>query len=91
MRGEGCRRPSSCPDSALASVTGSYANSDARYDVAVSGRGLAATFEDGEFAARPIGERMFEITTGGPRAGDRFDFPVAGFGRFDSGLAERVA
>ena len=78
-------------DAALAAVSGSYANSDARYDVAVSGRGLAAAFEDGEFTARPIGERLFEITTAGSRAGDRFDFPVAGFGRFDSGLAERVA
>ena len=82
--------PVELPASVLESFTGSYANSDGRYDVARSDGGLAATFEDGVFAARPIAEQTFEITAG-DRVGDRFDFPLDGFGRFGSRLAERIA
>ena len=72
------------------SFTGSYANSDGWYEVAFSVDGVVATFEDGEYAARPIGERTFEIVEG-DRVRERFDFPLEGFGRFGSRLAERIA
>ncbi len=52
--------------------------------------GLSVRFEDGEFHARPIGERTFEITEGA-YIRERFDFPLEGFARFGSRLAERVA
>ena len=77
------------PSALLESYTGSYANSDGSYEVATAGDGLVATYEDGVFAARPIGERSFEIVEG-TRIGDRFDFPLERFGRFGSRLAERV-
>jgi hypothetical protein len=70
--------------------TGAYANSDGWYEVAFAIGGLSVKLEDGEFAARPIGERTFEITEGA-RVRERFDFPLEGFGRFGSRLAERVA
>ena len=72
------------------SFTGSYANGDGWYEVAFSVDGVVATFEDGEYAARPIGERTFEIVEG-DRVRERFDFPLEGFGRFGSRLAERIA
>jgi CubicO group peptidase (beta-lactamase class C family) len=75
---------------ALDSFTGAYANSDGWYEVAPTLGGLAVTFDDGEYAARAIGEHTFEITEG-DRVRDRFDFPLEGFGRFGSRLAERVA
>lgn len=78
------------PDGLLESYAGSYENGDGRYAVACADDGLVATFDDGVFAARPIGERTFEIPEG-DRIRDRFDFPLAGFGRFGSRLAERVA
>jgi CubicO group peptidase (beta-lactamase class C family) len=77
------------PDEVLEGFSGSYANSDDWIDVEFSVGGLAVTFADGEFAARPIGERTFEITER-DRARERFDFPLEGFGRFGSRLAERV-
>jgi D-alanyl-D-alanine carboxypeptidase len=70
--------------------SGSYANSDAWYEVSFAIDGLSVKFEDGEFAARPLGERTFEITEGA-RVRERFDFPLEGLGRFGSRLAERVA
>jgi D-alanyl-D-alanine carboxypeptidase len=70
--------------------TGSYANSDGWYEVTFAIGGLVVTFEDGEYPAMPIGERTFQITEG-DRIRDRFDFPLEGFGRFGSRLAERVA
>ena len=48
------------------------------------------TVDDEELPARAIGERTFEVV-GGDHAGERFDFPVEGFGRFGSRLAERVS
>jgi CubicO group peptidase (beta-lactamase class C family) len=77
------------PDDVLEGFSGSYANSDDWIDAEFSVGGLAVTFADGEFAARPIGERTFEITER-DRVRERFDFPVEGFGRFGSRLAERV-
>ena len=82
--------PLDLPVATLEGFTGSYANSDGWLDVALAPGGLAVTFEDGEFAARPIGERTFEITQG-DRIRERFDFPLEGFGRFGSRLAERIA
>jgi CubicO group peptidase (beta-lactamase class C family) len=78
------------PEEVRESFTGSYANSDGWYEVAFSVDGVVATFEDGEYPARPIGERTFEIGEG-DRVRERFDFPLEGFGRFGSRLAERVA
>jgi CubicO group peptidase (beta-lactamase class C family) len=78
------------PSALLEALAGSYANSDGSYEVATAGDGLIATYEDGVFAARAVGERSFEIVEG-TRIGDRFDFPLDGFGRFGSRLAERVA
>jgi len=74
---------------ALDSFAGSYANSDGWTEVEVAVDGLSVKFEDGEFAARAIGERTFEITEG-DRVRERFDFPLEGFGRFGSRLAERI-
>lgn len=69
---------------------GSYANSDGWHEVSFAIDGLSVKFDDGEFAARSIGERTFEITQG-DRIRERFDFPLEGFGRFGSRLAERIA
>jgi CubicO group peptidase (beta-lactamase class C family) len=77
------------PAGALERFAGTYVNGEGRYEVAANADGLAATFEDGEFWARPIGERTFEITHG-DREAERFDFPLHGFGRFGSRLAEAV-
>ena len=82
-RGAAVRRCSSRTRARTRTATGGY-------EVAPASDGLVVTFEDGEFAARPIGERTFEITEG-TRIGERFDFPLEGFGRFGSRLAERVA
>jgi len=70
--------------------SGSYANSDGWFEVGLAPGGLVVTFDDGEFPARSIGETTFEIT-GGDRIRERFDFPLEGFGRFGSRLAERIA
>jgi CubicO group peptidase (beta-lactamase class C family) len=78
------------PDDVRDSFTGSYANSDGWYEVSFAIGGLSVKFEDGEFAARAIGERTFEITER-ERSRERFDFPLEGFGRFGSRLAERIA
>jgi CubicO group peptidase (beta-lactamase class C family) len=78
------------PDEVREELTGSYANSDGWYEVSFAIDGLALTLEDGEFAARAIGERTFEITER-DHIRERFDFPLEGFGRFGSRLAERVA
>jgi CubicO group peptidase (beta-lactamase class C family) len=77
-------------DSARDAFTGSYANSDGWTEVEFAVDGLLVTFPDGAFAARPIGERTFEITEG-ERLRERFDFPLEGFGRFGSRLAERIS
>jgi D-alanyl-D-alanine carboxypeptidase len=78
------------PDDVRDGFAGSYANSDAWTEVEFAVDGLAVKFEDGEFAARAIGPHTFEITEG-DRVRERFDFPLEGFGRFGSRLAERVA
>jgi CubicO group peptidase (beta-lactamase class C family) len=78
------------PTTTRGPFAGSYLNSGGSYGVELSASGLRVTFDDGEFAARPIGARVFEITDGA-RIRERFDFPQAGFGRFASRLAERAA
>jgi CubicO group peptidase (beta-lactamase class C family) len=77
------------PDDVRDSFTGSYANSDGWTEIEFAVDGLSVKSEAGEFAARAIGERTFEITEG-DRVRERFDFPLEGFGRFGSRLAERV-
>ena len=85
----------------LDAVAGSYSNSDLRATVVVDGPGLAlelveldrATGAPGEVVstrARPIGPRTFECLDG-DAARARFDFPLPGFARIGSRLAERVA
>ncbi len=69
--------------------SGSYAGSDAWTEVELAARGVVVRFEDGAFAARAIGPRTFEVTQG-DRVFERFDFPLEGFGRFGSRLAERI-
>jgi hypothetical protein len=70
--------------------SGRYANSDGWYEVAAAIDGVVVAFDDGEYAARAIGERTFEIVEGN-RIRERFDFPLEAFGRFGSRLAERIA
>ena len=53
--------------------------------------GLVVTSRASELPARrDRPEQTFEVTAG-EHAGERFDFPLEGFGRFGSRLAERVA
>ena len=78
------------PDDVRDAFSGSYANSDGWTEIEFAVDGLVVIFEDGAFSARPIGERTFEITEG-DRVRERFDFPLEGFGRFGSRLAERIA
>ena len=78
------------PDDVLEAFAGTYANSDAWSEVAATPGGLLLANADEEMPARPIGERTFEITEG-DHLRDRFDFPLEGFGRFGSRLAERVS
>jgi CubicO group peptidase (beta-lactamase class C family) len=77
------------PDDVRDGFSGSYANSDTWVEVEFAVDGLSVKLEDGEFAARAIGESTFEITEG-DHVLERFDFPLEGFGRFGSRLAERV-
>ena len=77
-------------DEARDALTGSYAHSGGWYEVSFAVDGLSLRLDDGEYAARAIGERTFEVTEG-EHVRERFDFPLEGFGRFDSRLAERVA
>ncbi len=79
----------------LARFAGPYANEQTRAAVELGGAGLtvAVTEEDGTdetLSARPIAPRVFEIV-GGDSHGYRFDFPLDGFLRIGSRLAERVA
>lgn len=78
------------PDTVREGLTGTYANSGGWYEVSFAVDGLSLKLDDGEFAARAIGERTFEIVEG-VHARERFDFPLEGFGRFGSRLAERIA
>jgi CubicO group peptidase (beta-lactamase class C family) len=77
------------PLEAREAFTGSFANSDGWTGVALSQTGLTVTLDDGEFPAQAIGESTFEIASG-DHIHERFDFPLEGFGRFGSRLAERV-
>jgi D-alanyl-D-alanine carboxypeptidase len=74
---------------ALAAFEGAYATGDERVEVEMCDGGLRVRDGTGSFRARAIGERCFELVEG-DAAGSRFDFPLAGFGRFGSRLAERV-
>jgi CubicO group peptidase (beta-lactamase class C family) len=78
------------PDDVLEAFAGTYANSDGWTEVTAVPGGLLLTSDDEEMPARPIGERTFEITEG-DYLRDRFDFPLEGFARFGSRLAERVS
>jgi CubicO group peptidase (beta-lactamase class C family) len=73
----------------LEGFTGTYAASAGWARVERDEDGLLVTFEEGTFPARPIGDSVFELVSG-PFEQDRFDFPLEGFARFGSVLAERV-
>ena len=81
-------------DSALlASYAGTYANSTTAATIAPVPGGLVLDVveadERAELFGRPIGQKTFEIL-GGDEDGYRFDFPLDGFVRVGSRLAERV-
>ncbi len=78
------------PSAVLDSYAGSYANSDDRYEVRAVPGGLVLAVDEDEFPARAIGPSTFEVTQG-DAIRERFDFPLEGFGRFGSRLAERLA
>jgi CubicO group peptidase (beta-lactamase class C family) len=78
------------PEAVGASYAGVYLNDDGRYEVQGVRNGLVVVFEGVGHPARPIGEATFEISDG-DAVGELFDFPLEGFGRFSSRLAERVA
>jgi CubicO group peptidase (beta-lactamase class C family) len=69
---------------------GTYANSSSWTEVSLSGSGLQITVDEEVASARPIGQRTFEVVSGDSLHA-RFDFPLEGFGRFGSMLAERVS
>lgn len=91
LAGAGRRRPETVPlgRAELTAFAGAYTNGDDTFEVSVDGGGLRAAFPDGVFPARPIGPRTFEVTSG-DRIEERFDFPLPGFARFASRLAERL-
>jgi hypothetical protein len=66
-------------------LAGVYENTTERYEVAMAGDGLCGTAAGQQVVVRPIREALFEAD------GWRIDFPLEGFGRFGSRLAERVA
>jgi len=68
---------------------GRYANADERYEIALSEEGLLLSSNGDQAVALPIGERIFEVRDG-EAGGLRVDFPLDGFARFGSRLAERV-
>jgi CubicO group peptidase (beta-lactamase class C family) len=82
------------PADELERVSGRYRQPDLELEVRPGEPGLALRLHDGrgvqELAARPIGGSSFEVVDG-QAAGHRFDFPLDGFVRFASRLAERVA
>ncbi len=82
--------PVELPRAVLESLAGSYVNSDDRLEVRAVPGGLVLTAAGSEYPARAIGPRTFEVTQG-DAIRERFDFPVEGFGRFGSRLAERLA
>lgn len=77
---------------AYAALAGTYENSDGTYRVAYPPRseGLLVDWEGAEHVALALDEHTFQIPVG-PRVGERFDFPLPGFGRFGSRVAARVA
>jgi CubicO group peptidase (beta-lactamase class C family) len=78
----------------LERLAGRYRQPDLELEVAPAAPGLALRLRDarGEQAlsARPLGGVLFEVSDG-QAVGHRFDFPLDGFVRFSSRLAERVA
>jgi CubicO group peptidase (beta-lactamase class C family) len=65
---------------------GIYENTTEQYEVAVADDGLRIRSAAEDVVARPLGRTVFEAGSG-----SRVDFPLEGFGRFGSRLAERVA
>ncbi len=89
------------PRADLERLAGAYENSGLRATVTVDAPALAVEAVEFDVAtreasppvtvhARAIHPRAFEIVDG-DYVGDRFDFPLPGFARFGSRLAERVA
>lgn len=76
------------PPEVLARFAGAYANADSEVVVHVVDGTLHVRFDDGDYAARPIGPVTFEITQG-DHVAERLDFPRPGLARVGSRLAER--
>jgi D-alanyl-D-alanine carboxypeptidase len=73
----------------LDSYAGTYESSDARIEVEAAGDGLVLHVDREEIVGLKIRDRTFRVPVG-PHVGERFDFPLEGFGRFGSRLAVRV-
>ncbi|HZP73366.1 MAG TPA: serine hydrolase domain-containing protein [Gaiellaceae bacterium] len=74
------------PAEVMGAFAGSYACSDAQYEVVPAEGGLLVRVGGEELLVRPIAERTFRLVDGR----DRMDFPRDGFARFGSRLARRV-
>lgn len=74
----------------LDAFTGTYKNVDVCFEVAHVDGALVVQVEGEEIVGRKIGERTFRVPDG-PHVHERFDFPLQGFARLGSRLAERVA
>ena len=68
---------------------GTYENSDAHIEVVASADELVLHTDGEAIVGRKIGDAVFRVPDG-PYVNERFDFPLAGFGRFGSRLAGRV-
>lgn len=87
-------QPVRLPPGELEERAGRYANADGEIEVRAVDGGLEVQERDEDgiqpwFGARPLAGGEFELVDG-PFAGSRFDFPLPGFGRFSSRLAEQV-
>lgn len=74
------------PASILETFAGTYASTDARYEVEPANGGLVVRVGGEDHVVRPIAERTFRVVD----ARDRVDFPRDGLARFGSRLAKRV-
>ena len=83
--------PIDLPEAVRASFTGTYENEGGRYDVRTTAKRPCRRVR-GRSTTRPSrsAQPTFEVTEG-EAVGEQFDFPLEGFGRFSSRLAERVA
>lgn len=83
-------RPVELPEAALDALAGTYRGQFGDYAVSRAGGGLAVEAErQPALVGVPVAAREF-VVLDGPDAGARFDFPLEGWARIDSRLAERT-